>query len=223
MRLWGASETTVPCRRPIDGRLRGNGSRWRAAKIGLIAGLLQCSWVQAETLRLDLEEAIAIAMRENLTVQNAYLSRISQKFAYRVARNEFEPQYNLGGLVARDSIYADTGRMETDLAQVLAGSSLKIDSGGVLSLAYSQDVQHLDDLDPAHNGALTIRFVQPLMRGFGSRVATAGLRQAEINDLSSQLGLKSALIGIVTAVIRQYRSYVLARNSQRIAEISLQR
>ncbi len=193
--------------------------QWLAA----IWGCVNLAPASAETLSLRLHEAIAIAMRDNITVQNAYLSRISDKFAYRVAHNEFEPQYSLGGSLGRDSIVSGSRRIDSDIAQASIGTSLKVASGGQFALTYTQDADFIDHQDDAHSGAVTISFTQPLLRGFGKRVATANLTQAGFRDLSSQLGLKSTLIGTVTSVIRQYRSYVLARNSLDIAKISLER
>lgn len=181
-------------------------------------------WLPAnaeDAIKLRLHEAIAIALRDNISVRNAYLSRISDKFTYRVAEWNYEPQYSLSTTLSESSSFSSGNRTNTDTASVSAATSLNIPTGGQFALTAAQSLTVTTDADRSNDGSLTLSFTQPLMRGFGEEIATASLTTAGYTNLSSQLSLKSTLISTVTSVISAYRSYFLSLRSLSIAETAL--
>jgi outer membrane protein TolC len=181
------------------------------------------SYAQPKAVKLNLNETIALALRRNISVRNAYLTRINTKFSYWVAQDNYNPQYSLSTTASYDSGVSVNNRIDTRNRNVAAGVSLNLPSGGALALTALQNVSFVTNSKRSHAGSLQLLYRQPLLRGFGQEIATANLTMAGYSDLSSQLSLKSKLINTVTAVISQYRRYMLSLRSLKIAESALKR
>lgn len=181
------------------------------------------AWSASEKLSLRLQEAIALALRNNLDVRNAYLDRVSDKFSYLVAQHDWKPQYSLSMSLDGDSDYGTTSRSDTVTSGVDFETSLAVPSGGDVALTLSQDSTYANGTADAYTGSATLSFSQPLLKGFGREIAMADLTTAEYSELSSQLSLKSSIISTVTTVIEQYRTCIQAIKQLEIAELSLQR
>ena len=64
---------------------------------------------------MTLPEAIVLAIRDNIDVQNAYLDRVSQKFELKVAEHKFKPTIDLSADYQHsDSVYKDQWADEVD-------------------------------------------------------------------------------------------------------------
>ncbi len=174
---------------------------------------------------MTLNEAIALALRNNISVQNIYLSRVSDKFGLLVTQDEFEPQYSLSGSVSRSSSFDDSNkeRIDSSNQNLNAGISLQLPHGGQLALTTAYGSAFQDDTDDSYRHAMYLSFTQPLLRGAGRTVGSASLTQADYSEQSSLLSLQNVLINVVSQVITRYRSYVLAQYGLKIAELSLER
>lgn len=144
---------------------------------------------------LSLKDAIYLSVRTNPAVKSAYLQRVSDKFALEVARNEFEPHYQLNG----SAIYQQGS---SAIYHALPGINLKTPIGTQLGLAV--DKQFGQD-----NPALgTFTLTQPLLRGFGPEITLTNLNNARDNELINQLNLKSQVIATITQVIQAYYTLI---------------
>ena len=68
----------------------------------------------------------------------------------------------------------------------------------------------------------TLTVTQPLLQGAGVDIATASVRQAEINEKNNVLTLKSNVAATISQVIQAYRGYAQALEQVTIAQNSVQ-
>ena len=184
-------------------------------------------WAGRKRQPIDLAEAVAIALRDNITVQNAYLQQIGDKFGVKVARSEFRPKYELFGDAGFNSRYTDGSDLRSDDwgRNIGAVVSLRLPTGGALALTGQQggSTQIRSTFLDSYQSAINLTFVQPLLRGGGFTVGTAQLVQAERADQAAQINLQQTLISTITQVVLAYRNYVLSLGSLQIAEQALER
>jgi len=179
----------------------------------------------SKSIDIRLQEAIVYALKDNISVRSAYLSRISSKFSFYVAQDQFNPQYSLMGSSHYSSSYNKGAKSHFDQtsASTSAAVSLKNPLGGQLALTLDHSASLPKGADNSHSSGLNLSYIQPLLRGGGYTVGRASLTQAEFSERGSVLSLKSSLIGMVGQVIRAYRSYSLSLRSLKIAQLSLER
>jgi len=173
-----------------------------------------------EAKPMTLDEAIALALRYNRTVESAYLGRIVEKFDLKVAQDEFRPDLFVSSSIAQ----AHTNRKDALATNLGADLSLKIPSGGQFELAWKQSV-----IDPwsipagGANNDLTFSFRQPLLKRGGVDVNMASQVMAMRQEQTNIQNLKETLINTITGVIQTYRYFLLAKRSLEISQLSLER
>ncbi|MDK2595603.1 TolC family protein [Pseudoalteromonas obscura] len=189
------------------------------------ANLLGASTAIAKEVNLTLKQAIDRALTHNISVQNQYLSRISDKVALETAEQEFEPQYLLTVGEQSNSVYSSTLAQHEQNMQTSVGGSIRLKNklGGQLELNAVQQKSHYEGFEPQYGSTLTLAYKQPLLRGAGSKVAGASVRQAKWQELSQQLNMQQFLTEVIGQVVVQYRSYQLALHAMKISQHSFQR
>lgn len=176
----------------------------------------------AAPLELNLAEAIALALRQNRVIENAYLTRIVEKFDLRLAEDEFSPQYQLGAALDQDSPYdPTTGRATTHRYQASSAVTLRVPTGGQLALTAAHDADLGDE--QAYNDNVTLSFSHPLLKNAGRTVGAARVILARRTEQSHLLRLKETVSSLITQVIKQYRAYVAANRELAISRLSLER
>lgn len=178
-----------------------------------------------KVLDIRLHEAIAYALKDNISVRSAYLSRIADKFSLYIARDQFNPQYSLGSTISNVSRFdkSTDQHLTENSAGSSAGVSLKNPLGGQLALTLDYAANLAEYTDDTYASGINLSYVQPLLRGGGYTVGRASLSQAEFSERNSVLALKSSLILVVGQVISSYRSYAQALRSLKISRLSLAR
>lgn len=193
---------------------------------GVIAGTLGfpglCATPDAEAaavIDLTVRDVIVLALRNSRTLENARLDRSVERFALRIAEDEFRPRIVLGAYAERD---------ETDVVDETSGIGssvrLRIPTGG--ELAVTSRAADLGQGAPdfaSHTGVVELTFVQPLLRGAGFGAARAALRTARINEEINVLGFEAAVIDLTSRAVTAFRAYVQARQRDGIAARSLRR
>lgn len=174
-----------------------------------------CSSIYAAKI-LTLNDAILLALRFNPQVQNAQIQRISDKFALKVAENNFELQYALTGDAENDYSKVTNLSSTTNTAQLTPGVS----KNGVYGTQYNLQMNNTVT-DGVYNPGINLAITQPLMRGFGKDVATASLYTAKENEKINKLNLRSQLIQTVVSVITAYRQLVADQNNVMIDKLSM--
>jgi len=166
--------------------------------------------------RLSLHEAILLALRYNPDVKNAEIQRVADKFALKLAKNNFEFQYALTASLAQtDNQIA--AQQNSSLTTTLTPT---VHRTGVLGTTYSMSLNN-PIINGIYHPGIDLKLTQPLMRGFGKKVATASLYSATQSEKINQLNLRSALIQAVVAVITAYRQFVIDQNNIVIDKLSL--
>lgn len=168
-------------------------------------------------VELTLEEAVALALRDNRDIRSAYLQRVVQRFDLRVAERAFIPQGGIGVSVVRRRI---AGEVSSD-STISPAASWRTPLGGTIGFSW----QRVDVLDGAGTGfeGAEISVSQPLLRGAGVSVNMAPVRIARLQEDISKLQLRATVAGAVSSVIVAYRGLIQAQEQVRLAEASLER
>lgn len=148
---------------------------------------------------MSLRDAILLSLRYNITVRNSELDRITQKYQVAIARNQFEPQYNLTG----SANYASHNKPIYSLTPQV---SLLNTYGTGVSLNTANTIGPGGQTINMGSVAIT----QPLIRGSGRDIVLINLRNTLDGDVQNRLALKRQLMQTITDVIGLY--YVALQN-----------
>lgn len=174
-------------------------------------------------LELDLRAAITLALTANRDIQSAYVGRVSEEYALRVAEDRFRPDLDL---VASSEIGRSgdpSNRIDTGTASLSPRLSLLVPTGGALSFTWVNRREATSTDATTYASSLDISFVQPLLRGAGLDVNRAPVRIARINERINVLSLKATINSTITAVVTAYRQFLLQERQLEIADRSLVR
>ncbi len=192
-----------------------------------------------EVVGLGLEEAVGLALDQNLQVQFARVSPSINAAEVAEAEAAFDwvfftsIQYQDSETPIVDRSTAGFGlggdfRRTTDVAWT-AGIRRLTTAGGQLTLQQELGYNDADERglsltpNPANRAALTAQYDQPLLRNFGSNVALAQVRIARNAERAAVANLKSELNRIVTDTERAYWNLVRAYYDLMILERLTQR
>jgi len=176
------------------------------------------------TLKLNLAQAVALALHQNRTVENAYLQRIPQKLDLRIARESFAPKLTLGATVAQDARHLGSNeRQDSQTYDTHAQVALRLPHGGQLALNAIYSAHVNQSTDQTITDSVSLDFTQPLLKGGGLTAGKAQLTLAERTEHAHILQLQDTLSGLITTVIKQYRTYISARRELEIRQVSVQR
>lgn len=157
-------------------------------------------------IKLSLREAILLALRYNPNVQNAEIDRILQRYALRVAENQFEWQYALtGSFTHSDSASFGSSNPHSTNYLLTPAASLNTSTGATVNVSLPMQ-GNTKTFNPVGN----VQITQPLLRGAGSDVALSPLRTAYDQEEINKLTLQQNVINVINAVIASYRSLVSA-------------
>ncbi len=174
-------------------------------------------------LELDLRSAVALALSANRDIESAYVGRISEEYALRVAEDRFRPDLAIvaESAVGRSGDLSD--RADTDTAALRPRLSLLVPTGGALSFTWINRLDATTGGASAYESGLDISFVQPLLRGGGLAVNRAPVSIARIEERVNVLALKATINSTITDVVIAYRQLLLEERQLDIAERSLTR
>lgn len=169
---------------------------------------------QQETMVLTLDDAIALAIRDNRSIQTAYLQRIAQKFDLYVSEGKFFPKLTLTTGVLDNKVNGLSARAK----DVSSNATLGLPTGTKLTLSTT------NGLGSSFNSSTTsVTLTQPLLKNGGLNANTASVRMARLDEQVNRLTLKTILSQTVTQVVYAYRESLRAQEQRMIAEAALQR
>ncbi|SJZ98404.1 Outer membrane protein TolC [Trichlorobacter thiogenes] len=179
---------------------------------------------------MSLDDCIALTLRENRTIKNAYLDRVVQKYDLRMAEDKFIPTLTLAPSVTGSGNTKPLGgginnsSSDTTLKPgAVATLTENLPAGGTLSVGSSYTVTSTQQAVPSRDYGWNVNLTQPLLKGAGLDVNLESVRIARINEQKNILALKSTLISTMSSVITSYRSYIQAIKSLEITRQSLER
>ncbi len=173
-------------------------------------------------VRMTLMEAIADAMRHNLSIKiQSYTPAISESEIV-AAEAVFDPTF-VGQIqyqhLDQPAPYAETlgsstspvGINNEDQVNSQVGVKKLLSTGGTVSLIGSDNYQDFHtstslppDINPSHTADLAIELKQPLLQGFGSQVNNADIYIARRNQQIALSEFRAQVIKIVSRVERTY-------------------
>lgn len=192
------------------------------------------------TMRVTPRDIVLLTLKNNRTINNAYLDRKYQKYTLKVAEDKFIP--NLDIIVGPE--YSET-RSVTSRKKVVRGGSitptftLKIPTGAQFTYRwqntlevtnfFGQDTKNYRTLSRDRNSltdwdmTMTASITQPLLKGGGIKSNTASVKIAQLQEEINKLELKSIIIDTITSSILSYRSLLQAHRQVEIDQRSLER
>lgn len=209
------------CREALAGAFRW---RLQAAVLGtlsaaLLAALPVPAQGQAEAdlqlpapRMLSLEAAIQAALRNSRAAITARLGREEQELVLEAA----EERYDLRATVGAS---AEVRRQGDETAELFVGPTLRVPTGGRFALTLREPITG----SRGRSSIMTLRFSQPLLRGFGPAVDTAPLRKARLRDRVAVRGFRDAASDIIGTVISAYRGVLRADRRVEIDRAAVER
>jgi outer membrane protein TolC len=170
---------------------------------------------QSSVAPLMLEDAIALAVRDNWGIQSTYLQRIAQKFDLYVAEGKFFPKFILtSGLI--DNQISGNRVSNKDFN---TSATLILPTGARLAVTTSKGL----GAGSGNSYSTSITLAQPLLKNAGLDVNLASVRVARLDEQINRLSLKSSLSQTISQVIYAYRELLRAQDQRNIAVAALQR
>jgi outer membrane protein len=179
-------------------------------------------------IALTLPEAVFIGLRDNLGVRSAYIQRVADKFNLYVAEYKFKPILGFAANLQRKLDQGSNANgTRSDGYSVTPTATLNTITGAQFAFGWAntQGFAYSGGPIPTTRTATsipTLSVIQPLLQGAGIDIATASVRQAEINEVNNVLNLKSTVSSTVNQIIQAYRAYAQALQQVTIAQNAVQ-
>ena len=164
---------------------------------------------------LTLAECLVLAVRNNRDLAAGRLDRLAGRLSLEDAEDEFRLAPAFEASVDR-SVNVSTNVSTLGVSPRVV---LRLPTGGRISLSTSGRVTNQDSADQF----VELGFDQPLLKGGGIEVGTAGVASARRTEQMGVLAFKSAVMGLVTRTIYAYRTVVRSIRAVEIAQRSVQR
>lgn len=173
--------------------------------------------IYAAPLKLSLQEAIALAIRDNPNVQQAKLNYLLQQFNLEVAEWQFKPHYAIeaAGTIAQTKSNGITST--THQYNVQPTATMLSPIGTQLTLSATSN------LITSYQPGLSAQIIQPLLRGFGRPVVEAALYNAKDSEIIARLNVENSLRATITSVINAYLDVISAEHTLTIDEDAVKR
>ena len=151
-----------------------------------------------------------LAIRSSRDLAAGRLDRLAGRLSLADAEDEF-------GLAAAFAVTADRDLTTTRLG-VSPNVTLRVPTGGTFRLSANSTVTDQDSASQF----VELEFAQPLLKGAGLAVGTAGVGRARRADQIGVLAFKSAVMELVTRTVYAYRTVMRSMRAVEIATRSLQ-
>ena len=181
-------------------------------------------------LRLDLDEAIAIALQNNLGLLVQRYQRSQSLFRINQEYGIYDLVLDVNSSVNSDSRPSASqldGATVTQNETIAANAELRqpISSGGDFTINFqnsrSQSNSRFSDINPSLRSSLTVAFNQPLLRNRGKKITERNLAVARLNSDISLEDLEVQVVDTVQTVANGYWALVEALEQLKVAEESL--
>jgi len=184
----------------------------------------------AKELHLGLKEAVALALQHNINLEVSRLGLAAANEGMLAASGIFDP---LAALDLSDASRTSPSTNELQGAQVSQSKQLILNlgltqplpTGGQLSLGWDNSRSETNSafyfLNPYYDSGLNFSFSQPLLKGFGTDVARAGIEVARRSRDISRLQFEQIVITTAEQVEEAYWNLVYTRENLKVKQESL--
>lgn len=195
-----------------------------------IAALLAAGSAGAEQtqVRLTLKESIDRALAENLDIQSSALGLKSDQWEIRRQQAAFDPA--LSGTVSYENStspnytsYIPVSSIESDASDLSLSLSKKLSTGATVGLGYSTALSKSNIETENYTGGFRLTLTQPLLNGFGKKVAEADLYTARLTGEMTELDLRDTAASLVYSVESGYWNLVYANEALDVARMAVAR
>ena len=172
---------------------------------------------RAKKIHMSLPEAVAFALKKNADIKSAYLQRVLDKFSLQLAKENFRIQPSFSFDTITTQLPRPFSRTGDKQFGATPGLSWNTPFSTQFAFAWSNTLS-----DGKYGNAETFTVTQPLLKGFGSRIAEAPLDDALDQEIMAKLNLRQTVITTITTVITDYRALQEAEMTLRNVEDTLQ-
>ncbi len=171
--------------------------------------------------QLTLAECILLAVENNRDLASSRLGRLTQRLSLEDAEDAFRPRPSIGLTARGDSTAASAaaGRKNASTLGFAPSVTVPLPTGGSFTLGATHEATSADKVTQGTN----FSFTQPLLKGGGTTVGTAGVVRARRAERGNVLSFKGTVAGLVAQTVRAYRGLIQRMRALEIAERSLQR
>jgi outer membrane protein TolC len=155
---------------------------------------------KAKSVEMSLPEAVAFALKKNADVKSAYLQRVLDKFTLALAKDNYRIQPSFSFDTITTQLPQPFSRASDKQFGVTPGLTWDTPFSTQFAFSWSNT---LSDGNYGNSASFTV--TQPLLKGFGSRIAEAPLDDALDQEIIAKLNLRQTLISTITSVISDYR------------------
>ena len=184
----------------------------------------------APELRLTLQDAVALALDHNISLEISRLGLAGQRESLLAATGLFDPQL--------DATYQESAS-DTPATNALVGARINeverrnftlgygqfLPTGGNFNVGFGMLRQATNStfyfLNPSYDSDFYLGLSQPLLRGFGVDVNRTGIEVARRSGEISRLEFEKIVIGTLQAVETAYWNLVYQRENLKVTERSL--
>ncbi|MCP4487765.1 MAG: TolC family protein [Gammaproteobacteria bacterium] len=178
-----------------------------------------------EQIRLDINQAVQLALIQNLDVESAYYQRLFDTMDLQDAKDAFSAKYSFSSSLDFSSSY-DSSQLAHSPSYTYsnsAGVSWVLPTGGSVSISLNHDGYKEQHETKAFSDHVSINLYQPLLKGSGKTIGTASLVNAKISETLSLLSLEDTLSDKIIEVAKHYRSYLNSQRELTNNKLSLER
>ena len=186
----------------------------------LLATPLLCLAVttpQPKNLVMTLPQAVAYALRNNSTIQSAYLERELSTFSLEITKAGYQIQPTLSFNQINTQVPNAFSRPTDRQFGVTPGLTWNTPYSTQFNFQWQKAWVNGQNQD-----AETLSVMQPLLQGFGKSIAEIPLKNAEDQDLLAQYSLRNSIISTVTQVITDFYALQGAQMSLAATQTTLQ-
>ena len=194
------------------------GQQARGAKLG------------APEMRLTLQDAVALALDHNISLEISRLGLAGQRESLLGATGLFDPQLSADYQEAASDTPATNALVGARINEVkrrnlTLGYGQFLPTGGNFNVGFGELRQETNSafyfLNPSYDSDFYLGLSQPLLRGFGVDVNRTGIEVARRSGEISRLEFERIVIGTLQAVESAYWNLVYQRDNLKVTERSL--
>lgn len=156
---------------------------------------------RAKSIKMSLPQAVAYALKKNADVKSAYLQRVLDKFTLQLAKENYRIQPSFSFDTITTELPHPFSRSSDRQYGVTPGLTWDTPFSTQFAFSWSNTLS-----DGKFGNSESFTVTQPLLKGFGSRIAQAPLDDALEQEIIAKLNLRQTLINTITTVINDYRA-----------------
>ncbi|HLO85666.1 MAG TPA: TolC family protein [Nostocaceae cyanobacterium] len=183
----------------------------------------------SEELRLNLADAVYLALQNNRDLKVSYLQRILDKKQLAETESQFNPTFTPQIALNFTNNQNGYNQSNNTTASLNANLNWKIPTGGNITLTWQGQNQLLQNNSlniysdtNTLSQSINLNLSQPLLRGSGTGYNSINIQKARLTEKANLLNFTNTISQTITNTILTYRSLLLAQERLKIEEFSVE-